>query len=471
MDPYDVLGVPRDASDDEIKEAYREKVKEFHPDTSDREDAAEMFMKVKEAYEVVYSGDSEGFSSYPEPGREDNGTEEGRDFDESDRRTEKDNSGFGTTEGWTRSGGVSGGTGGEQTETKTGRERRGGFYDGWDRERREEWREAEQQEGSRNEGGKEDTKEGEDPEEFEVHDEYEMGWKLGRAGTGEWFVFTESETAPYVEGTKMLYLDTDGSMSTQAVYYATREAAEGNYEKHYGAEDDFGHEHEKEESHRGFSQKGETYRQRTEQRTDNFGEEGWGEKEEFVDFDGLWKLYYQEKSEDGGRRRRWGVTTDVTGDDRFVNPGGEYQRTEFWFDGRHEAMSAYERYVRSMKEAREGFEGAGVGAEEKEWNTSAGEKETLVFKIADRSITFLEAVEDRIEPLKENSLTVAVALVLVFAFVAYVFDPVRETVLLLLTPVYVGFVTLFQTPHLIFFVIAYAIIVTVLVMSRMSTRF
>ena len=468
MNPYEVLGVPRDASDNEIKEAYREKVKEFHPDTSEREDTAEMFMKVKEAYETVYSGDSEEFFSYSESDREYR-TEDGYE-DEQESHREKEKEGFGTTGTWTQSDDFSGRTGRENAETNAQQGRKEGFYDGWDRERRNDWGEAEWKEDRQNEK-QEGTKDGEDPEEFEVHEEYDMGWKLGRAGTGEWFVFTESETAPYVEGTKMLYLDTDGSMSTQAVYYATREAAEGNYEKHYGAEDDFGHEHEKEESHRGFSQKGETYRQRTEQRTDGFGEEGWGEKEEFVDFDGLWKLYYQEKSGDGGRRRRWGVTTDVTGDDRFVNPGGEYQRTEFWFDGRHEAMSAYERYVRGMKEAREGFEGVGVGAKEEEWNTAAKEKETLVFKIADRSITFLEAVEDRIEPLRENSLTVAVALFLVFAFVAYVFDPVRETIVLLSTPIYVGFATLFQTPHLIFFVIAYAIIVTVLVMSRMSTRF
>ena len=31
--PYDILGVPRDASDEEVKRAYREKVKHLHPDT------------------------------------------------------------------------------------------------------------------------------------------------------------------------------------------------------------------------------------------------------------------------------------------------------------------------------------------------------------------------------------------------------------------------------------------------------
>mgnify|MGYP000471621917 CR=1 FL=1 len=50
---YDVLGVPETADQEEITAAYREKVKEYHPDVSDRDDAAERFKAVTRAEEVL----------------------------------------------------------------------------------------------------------------------------------------------------------------------------------------------------------------------------------------------------------------------------------------------------------------------------------------------------------------------------------------------------------------------------------
>lgn len=50
MNPYAVLGVEREASDDDIKSAYRRLVKEHHPDMGG---SAEKFREVKEAYELL----------------------------------------------------------------------------------------------------------------------------------------------------------------------------------------------------------------------------------------------------------------------------------------------------------------------------------------------------------------------------------------------------------------------------------
>jgi curved DNA-binding protein CbpA len=50
---YDVLGVSEDASQEDVTAAYREKVKEYHPDVSDRDDAVERFKEVTRAEEVL----------------------------------------------------------------------------------------------------------------------------------------------------------------------------------------------------------------------------------------------------------------------------------------------------------------------------------------------------------------------------------------------------------------------------------
>jgi len=50
---YEVLGVDSDASQADIEDAYRERVKETHPDLNDDPDAAERFKTVKEAHETL----------------------------------------------------------------------------------------------------------------------------------------------------------------------------------------------------------------------------------------------------------------------------------------------------------------------------------------------------------------------------------------------------------------------------------
>ena len=52
-DYYEVLGVSKTASDDEIKIAFRKLAKKYHPDVSKEPDAAEKFKEAQEAYAVL----------------------------------------------------------------------------------------------------------------------------------------------------------------------------------------------------------------------------------------------------------------------------------------------------------------------------------------------------------------------------------------------------------------------------------
>ena len=52
-DYYKVMGVPRDATEAQIKQAYRKLARKYHPDVSKEKDAEARFKEVGEAYEVL----------------------------------------------------------------------------------------------------------------------------------------------------------------------------------------------------------------------------------------------------------------------------------------------------------------------------------------------------------------------------------------------------------------------------------
>lgn len=82
QDYYEILGVARDASESDVKKAYRLKAKELHPDRNpeNRKRAEEEFKKVAEAYEVL--SDSQKRAQYDRYGHA--GPDQGFTFGDTD---------------------------------------------------------------------------------------------------------------------------------------------------------------------------------------------------------------------------------------------------------------------------------------------------------------------------------------------------------------------------------------------------
>lgn len=86
-DPYSILGVTRGATDKEIKKAYREKSRKYHPDSypdeSQKKWAENKFREVQEAYnQIVDERSGKGGQSY---GYGDYGGQTGQNYSEEDQ--------------------------------------------------------------------------------------------------------------------------------------------------------------------------------------------------------------------------------------------------------------------------------------------------------------------------------------------------------------------------------------------------
>lgn len=167
-EPHDVLGVDENASEEEIKMAYRRMVKRYHPDVSDEEDAEERFKRIRDAYDSLLEEGTAGRRTTPSgSSRNTDGRRENRE----ERRSRQDRDGTDTT------------TPADAFEVIEE------YADGWN-----------------------------------------LGVVRDGPRMGEWVVYRQTETVR--PDAALRYLDESGDVRNEASYFGTRKQAETGHDRH-----------------------------------------------------------------------------------------------------------------------------------------------------------------------------------------------------------------------------------------------
>lgn len=72
LDPYSILGISRDATDEEVKKAYRRLSRKYHPDANinnpNKDQAEEKFKEIQQAYDQIMKEREYGYGGYGNAG-------------------------------------------------------------------------------------------------------------------------------------------------------------------------------------------------------------------------------------------------------------------------------------------------------------------------------------------------------------------------------------------------------------------